>query len=340
LKPTQTHITEWLRLHARTVGLVACAVAMPLLLPPAPYEGHFLYKAVQYAKSPAVIQRTLTRPSLTASSALSRSSRRYRGFAPSAPKRQAGLASSRGFTRSTTIAGTPAFLETLRAAAGDFPAFGWTVHPVARVPDWGRMRSAAIWDLPYDKMPESYYVSVPEYDLDTLTIPLSTLTDPITAADIPVITAKLYYSTRHYGKYDIDAGEHSGFHPGVDLKLSEGTPIGAVAGGRVHVVGETDTLGRHVIIEHRHPTEGVFFSVYGHLDDISVAEGQDVVPGELIGAVGMTGNTSGPHLHLQIDRARGGVRHVPYVPTTVEVDGGGSEWTVNPMEFLGRYSLN
>ena len=64
-----------------------------------------------------------------------------------------------------------------------------------------------------------------------------------------------------------------------------------------------------VVIEHA----GGVTSLYGHLQTgLAVHVGDDVVAGQVIGAVGMTGNTTGPHLHLEID-----VTGVPLDPLTV-----------------------
>ncbi len=220
---------------------------------------------------------------------------------------------------------------------GGFPAFQYATFPVSRIPDWGAMRTPAEWTREYDDLPEAVFVPVPSYDLDVLTTPLSSLTNPITDRTIPLITAKLFYSTRFFGKYDLDAGEFTGKHSGVDLMLARGTPVGAVAGGRVSSVSADDRLGLHVIIEHRHPTDGTFYSIYGHLDSVSVDEGQDVSPGTIVGKVGMTGNTSAPHLHLQIDRGASDTLHVQYLPETRVKSESEDGIAVHPIHFIQKY---
>lgn len=220
----------------------------------------------------------------------------------------------------------------------DFPAFGRTVHPVSRIPNWGAMRTPAEWERPHDELNSEDFVTVPVYDLSVLTIPLAMLIKPILPQAIPVITAKLYYSTRHFGAYDLDSGEYASNHPGVDLKLAQGTPFGSLAGGRVHAVRGNSRLGLSITVEHRHPTDGIFFSVYGHIERALVTEGQDVSPGQAIGSVGMTGNTSGPHIHLQVDRDTGARPHQPYGPLSAPSREEAERWTVNPMEFIRRYA--
>ncbi len=228
---------------------------------------------------------------------------------------------------------TPKALSDVEGST-NFPAFGRTVYPVGKVPNWGAMHAAAEWNRPYDKLASEDFVPVPEYDLQKLLTPFKKY---VQEDDTDDITRKLFYSTKYLSTYSLDAGEYEGTHPGVDLKLALGTPLGAIAGGRVQTVTTTKTLGLHVIIEHRigHQT---FYSVYGHLGFAAVKPGQDLEPGEFIGTVGMTGNTSAPHLHLQVDRGQGAGIHVPYVPSGVMSRAEADRWMVNPIEFIRRYA--
>ncbi len=197
------------------------------------------------------------------------------------------------------------------------------------------MTTPAEWERTYGEMTPADFVSLPGYDLTKLTVPLKDLLDP---RNIPEITRKLAYSTRFFSAYDIDQGEFTGNHPGIDLKLALGTPLRSIAGGRVQSVGNNAALGLHVIIEHRHPTDGTFFSVYGHMASASVQAGDDVTPGQYIGAVGMTGNTTGPHVHWQIDRGHGETTHAPYAPASAPSAASAEEWTLNPIRFVQRYA--
>ena len=223
--------------------------------------------------------------------------------------------------------------------AESFPPFRFAVHPVSRIPNWGAMRTPAEWERTYEEMTDEDFVPVPSYNLDVLTTPLSTLTNPITTQTIPLITAKLYYSTHYFSSYDIDAAEFTPevVHPGIDLKLPEGTPVRAIGGGLVHAVRTTRRLGMHVILEHRVPGEGTFYSVYGHLAEATVKEGERVSPGETIGTVGMTGNTTGAHIHLQIDRGTGEAVHLPYYPRSAPSPAEAVRWTVHPITFIQEH---
>ena len=229
---------------------------------------------------------------------------------------------------------------SLRAGPSDACApFINAVFPVSSVPNWGAMRSPDVWTLDYAQMPRDLFVPVPRFDLKQLTIPRKTLTGPpIPDENIPTLTAKLFYSTRFFARYDIDSGEFEAIHPGMDLKLASGTPIGAVAGGTVTFVGTNARLGNYVIIRHCAP-DGDYFSIYAHFASAAVQEGQIVTPGKTVGYVGMTGSTSAPHLHLQIDRALEGElsTHTPYYPDHVPSRSEADRYTVHPVSFIGSH---
>ncbi len=89
-------------------------------------------------------------------------------------------------------------------------------------------------------------------------------------------------------------------HEGVDLAAHYGTPVKAVADGRVESAGWCGGLGRCVRIHH----DGGIVSIYGHLSRISdgIQEGSSVRVGQIIGQVGSTGLSTGPHLHYAIEK--------------------------------------
>ncbi len=221
----------------------------------------------------------------------------------------------------------------------NFPAFNRTMHPVARVPNWGAMRTPAEWNRSYKEMSDNDFVAIPSYNTSELTTPVSSLSENFTPENIIILTKKLYYSTRFFAAYDLDAAEFSGTHAGMDLKLPLGTPVGVVAGGRVQAVQNNDRLGLSVIVEHRHPTDGTFFSIYGHLGTASVRAGQDLEPGQRLGTIGMTGQTSAPHLHLQIDRAQAdeSAIHIPYHVTSIPSISAAQQYTLHPIRFIQTY---
>ena len=88
------------------------------------------------------------------------------------------------------------------------------------------------------------------------------------------------------------------FHTGIDIAAPLGTPVRAVAVGQVAVAGRLSDGAVVVEIEHQPDV----FSLYGHLQpDLAVHVGESVVAGQVIGRVGLTGVTTGPHLHFEID---------------------------------------
>lgn len=97
----------------------------------------------------------------------------------------------------------------------------------------------------------------------------------------------------------VDRGCSGGhWHSGIDLACARGTPVRATLGGVAHVVESLTGFGRHVVIDHG----GGLTSLYGHLDTVSAGDGSFVDAGAVLGTVGSTGNSTGPHLHFEIRR--------------------------------------
>lgn len=86
------------------------------------------------------------------------------------------------------------------------------------------------------------------------------------------------------------------FHRGVDLAADIGTPVYAAADGAVSSVRRDVGLGKLIQIDHLHGYE----TVYAHLSKITVKRGQHVKRGDVIGAIGNTGYSTGPHLHYEV----------------------------------------
>lgn len=88
----------------------------------------------------------------------------------------------------------------------------------------------------------------------------------------------------------------SSIHTGVDLSAPLGTPVRAANSGAVIFAGWNNWgYGNAIVLAH-----GPFLTLYGHLSSVGVGCGQLVSAGQVIGAVGSTGNSSGPHLHFEI----------------------------------------
>ncbi|HIK28207.1 MAG TPA: M23 family metallopeptidase [Oscillatoriaceae cyanobacterium M7585_C2015_266] len=91
-------------------------------------------------------------------------------------------------------------------------------------------------------------------------------------------------------------GENS-FHSGTDLAAPMGTPVLAAYDGKVKTADYLGGYGLTVILEHDNGTRE---TLYAHLSDIFVKPGDKVPQGSVIGTVGSTGNSTGPHLHFEL----------------------------------------
>jgi murein DD-endopeptidase MepM/ murein hydrolase activator NlpD len=87
-------------------------------------------------------------------------------------------------------------------------------------------------------------------------------------------------------------------HEGVDVAAPHGTPVHAMKSGRVEHAGSWGGYGLSVMIAHGSNVR----TLYAHLSQIDVSEGERVDGGQQIGAVGQTGSATGPHLHFEVWR--------------------------------------
>lgn len=191
-----------------------------------------------------------------------------------------------------------------RAVVGGFDdsliTYTGTVPPIAFVPDYSRWLNH---DSPYRDVPAEVLIPLPSYT--------QKLNDPQTHA---------VYSIGHMGSYQTGE-EGDGSHPGVDIRVPAGTPIRSIANGIVTQVRESDGFGKLIVIRHPHmpdpenpATATVLHSVYAHVQEQFVTEGEVVRKGQEIGLSGSTGMVTGPHLHFQIDRDN--AEWHPYWPFT------------------------
>lgn len=89
------------------------------------------------------------------------------------------------------------------------------------------------------------------------------------------------------------------FHNGLDFSAPQGTPIYATANGTIRTAGNLGNgYGNHVVINHGYGYE----TLYGHMFKVKVKGGQRVKRGEIIGWVGSTGKSTGPHCHYEVHK--------------------------------------
>jgi murein DD-endopeptidase MepM/ murein hydrolase activator NlpD len=177
-------------------------------------------------------------------------------------------------------------------------AFDGTTSPIAYVPNWLNAANL-VKTLRYENIAASEFVATPFYDPEVFGNE-----DP---RDKAALLARGTYITPYMGSYRMNFREYDGSHLGVDIRAPLGTPVLSIANGVVIKSVNTQWAdGKYVIIRHdgvsysRLPPAS-YYSAYLHLEVALPAEGTVIKKGELIGRVGMSGITTTPHLHLQID---------------------------------------
>ena len=111
-----------------------------------------------------------------------------------------------------------------------------------------------------------------------------------------VLLAVTPVSGRITSRFGSISSIRSGAHTGTDIATTTGTPIKAVADGTVIFSARSGSYGNLIKISHDNGVE----TWYGHCSKLYATVGQKVEAGDIIGAVGSTGNSTGPHLHLEI----------------------------------------
>lgn len=118
-------------------------------------------------------------------------------------------------------------------------------------------------------------------------LPLTPLRKPL-AGELQMTSTFGYRADPFFGR--------PALHSGVDLREEYGAPVRATAAGTISVAGPQGGYGNLVEIDHG----GGLSTRYGHLSAINVAPGQQVAPGMVVGRVGSTGRSTGPHLHYEV----------------------------------------
>ena len=115
-------------------------------------------------------------------------------------------------------------------------------------------------------------------------------------------------TTPVYGMISCRFGQQRGYyHTGLDIATSNGTPIQAAAAGTVTYAGYHYSYGNLLIVNHANGVQ----TYYAHCSQLYVSVGSVVSQGQVIAAVGSTGNSTGPHLHLEV-RVNGTAQNPQY----------------------------
>jgi murein DD-endopeptidase MepM/ murein hydrolase activator NlpD len=120
--------------------------------------------------------------------------------------------------------------------------------------------------------------------------------------------------TSGYGPRESPMGGGKEFHQGLDLAAPVGTEVYAARDGEVAAQGYDPVLGNMILLSH----EGGYQTVYGHLAQILVGLHQKVRSGMIIGSVGTTGYSTGPHLHFEVRRSGSPRDPLPLLPAQKE----------------------
>jgi murein DD-endopeptidase MepM/ murein hydrolase activator NlpD len=115
-------------------------------------------------------------------------------------------------------------------------------------------------------------------------------------ASVPTLWPVAGFVTSGFGYRRSPLAGGSRFHEGIDIASPVGTPIKAPADGVVTFAGYKSGLGKCVVVDHGYGIS----TMYGHNASINVVEGDRVKRGMEIASIGMTGRTTGPHLHYQV----------------------------------------
>lgn len=145
-------------------------------------------------------------------------------------------------------------------------------------------------DMPSDTVMPGNVLFIPGGKLDN-----ETLQNALGNSFICPLSCSYRISSYYGSRADPFTGVASN-HTGIDLAVAKGTPIRASKGGTVITAGWSNTYGNYVIISH----SGGYQTLYAHMTKYTVKKGQVVNQGELIGYVGSTGYSTGPHLHFSV----------------------------------------
>ena len=115
--------------------------------------------------------------------------------------------------------------------------------------------------------------------------------------DGETVTPVMGRITSTFGYRDHPTKGRHAVHNGVDIGADSGQSVAAFRSGRIGEVGESSDFGKYLYIEHEHGVR----TFYAHCSAVLVRKGQRVEAGEQVARVGSTGQSTGPHLHFEIE---------------------------------------
>ncbi len=135
--------------------------------------------------------------------------------------------------------------------------------------------------------------------------PFGNLDDTLSLANAPSLWPVVGPVTSSFGEREDPFNGEGAFHAGVDISSTFGEAVRATADGTVEMADRASGYGREVVIDHGYGVK----TVYGHLSGFAVTDGQQVTRGQVIGYVGTSGRSTGPHLHYEVR-----IRNTPVNP--------------------------
>jgi len=135
--------------------------------------------------------------------------------------------------------------------------------------------------------------------------PFSVSDDILNLANAPSLWPVVGPVTSSFGERQDPFNGEGAFHAGIDISSTFGTPVRATADGTVEMADRASGYGREIVIDHGYGVK----TVYGHLSGFAVTDGQEVTRGQIIGYVGTSGRSTGPHLHYEVR-----IRNTPVNP--------------------------
>jgi murein DD-endopeptidase MepM/ murein hydrolase activator NlpD len=134
-------------------------------------------------------------------------------------------------------------------------------------------------------------------------------------ADAPSLWPLEGRITSSFGEREDPINGEGAFHAGIDIAAPYGSPVRAAADGDITGAKMVSGYGREVTVDHGHDVE----TVYGHLSAMIVVPGQHVTRGQVIGYVGQSGRSTGPHLHYEVRLHMVAVNPHKYLRTSYNV---------------------